>query len=192
MSLFIFYLIFNSYSKIKVIISVFVILCFSFATYGQKTNKKIIITGTVVNKDNTPVAGAVIFVDKVKTNAVTNQMGKYKIKVSPDAKKILAFTFLNGSSEKIIDGKESVDFVLAGLEQSADSIGKEEINNLSEAKNKSADKRSSKALGIVNGQDQEFASSQSIYDMIRGRFPGVNVVRQEYQDQWVFFTKCQY
>lgn len=139
----------------KTIISVFIILCVSYTSFGQKKSKKITISGTVVNAKNTPVEGAVIFIDKVKTNSVTDQQGYYKVKVSSEAKDILVFTLLYGASEETIDGRESINFVLTGKSPE--------------------NKSTTNTLGVIDGQDPEFASSRNIYDMIRGRFAGVEV-----------------
>lgn len=159
----------------KTIIPLLLILCFSFSSFGQKNSKKITITGTVVSADHTPVEGAVIFIDKVKTSTVTDQQGHYKIKVSFDAKKILAFTLFYGASEATIDGKETIDFILAGTSDENAAPEKKDNDQLSNAGDTNKDKKTSNPLGVVNGQNQEFASSQSIFDMIRGRFPGVEV-----------------
>ena len=64
-------------------------------TYGQRANRKITVTGRVTDPDRKPVAGAVIFVDKIKTDIVTDDHGYYRIRVSPHAKEILVFTLLS-------------------------------------------------------------------------------------------------
>ena len=157
----------------KTIIPLLLIFCFSFSSFGQKSSKKITITGTVVSANNTPVEGAVIFIDKVKTSTVTDQQGHYKIKVSPDAKKILALSLFYGASEAAIEGKIVIDFMLTGT--SGEKAAQKDNSQLSSTANTDKDKNTSKQLGAVNGQSQEFASSQSIFDMIKGRFPGVEV-----------------
>jgi len=159
----------------KTIILVFLILCCSFVSFGQKKSKKITITGIVVNADHTPIEGAVIFIDKVKTNSVTDQQGHYKVKVSSAAKEILVFTLFNGASETTIEEKESIDFILTSTSHKPDSLEKKDNNQLVNNDLITQNKNATKALGVVNGQDHEFASYQNIYDMIRGRFPGVEV-----------------
>src|SRR5450759_2612659 len=97
-----------------VIFTLSLLICYSHVSFGQKTNRKITITGKVMDVKQKPVEGAVIFIDKVKTNSVTDQQGYYKVKVSPDAKKILVFTLFNGASEEEIKGRTSIDFILTG------------------------------------------------------------------------------
>lgn len=157
----------------KSIILMLLILCFSLSSFGQKNSKKITITGTVVSANNTPVGGAVIFIDKVKTSTVTDQQGHYKVKVNSDAKKILALSLFYGASEAAIEGKIVIDFMLTGT--SDEKAAQKDNSQLSSTGNTDKDKNTSKQLGAVNGQSQEFASSQSIFDMIKGRFPGVEV-----------------
>ena len=91
-----------------------VLICYSHVSFGQKANKKITITGIVLDAKQKPVEGAVIFIDKVKTNSVTDQQGYYKVKVRPDAKEVLVFTLFNGASEEVINGRTSIDFIITG------------------------------------------------------------------------------
>jgi TonB-dependent SusC/RagA subfamily outer membrane receptor len=157
----------------KTIIPLLLILCFSVTSFGQKNSRKITITGTVVSASNAPVEGAVIFIDKVKTNSVTDQQGHYKVKASSDAKKILALSLFYGASEAAIEGKEVIDFVLTG--KSEENAAQKDKSQQSISGNAEKNKNSGKPLGAVDGQSQEFASAQSIFDMIKGRFPGVEV-----------------
>jgi TonB-dependent SusC/RagA subfamily outer membrane receptor len=157
---------------------VFMLICSSYISYGQKTNKKKIITGTVLDADKKPIEGAIVFIDKIKTDALTNSEGKYKVKVNGDAKDILIFTLFNGSCETKINGRTTIDIVLLKGNPSEDS-GAVKTND-SEPVNigyGTSDKKNLTTPGgvVVNGQNSEFASAQTIYDMIRGRFPGVEV-----------------
>jgi TonB-dependent SusC/RagA subfamily outer membrane receptor len=157
----------------KTIIPLLLILCFTVSSFGQKNNKKITITGTVVSASNAPVEGAAIFIDKVKTSSVTDQQGHYKVKVSADAKKILALSLFYGASEAVIDGKEVINFVLTST--SDVNAAQKDKSQPANSGNTEKNKNQTKPLGAVDGQRQEFASSQSIFDMIKGRFPGVEV-----------------
>jgi len=159
--------------KIKIIFSVFLILCCSYVSFEQK---KITISGIVVDAKHSPVEGAAIFIDKVKTNSVTDQQGYYKVKVSPTAKEILVFTLFYGASEELINGRASIDFILTGKStenEGRDKTGNNKIVNIGSG---TSEKKNVKtAVGGIDGQDPKFASYQSIYDMIRGRVPGVEV-----------------
>jgi TonB-dependent SusC/RagA subfamily outer membrane receptor len=162
--------------KIKIIFSLFLIICCSSFSSGQKKNKKITISGIVTDVKHTPVEGAVIFIDKVKTNSVTDQKGYYKVKVNSDAKEILVFTLFNGASEEEINGRTSIDLILTAQssenEEKDKSVDKEVVNiGYGTTEKNNATTSGNK----IDGQDPKFAAYQNIYDMIRGRFPGVEV-----------------
>jgi TonB-dependent SusC/RagA subfamily outer membrane receptor len=78
--------------------------------YAQKNDKKISITGTVLDIDKSPVANAMVIIDGNKTNVLTDAMGNYKIKVKRTALKIGIVTFGNGIIEEEIDGRTLIDF----------------------------------------------------------------------------------
>jgi TonB-dependent SusC/RagA subfamily outer membrane receptor len=142
-------------------------------SYGQKANKKITITGKVMDATGKPVSGAVIFIDKVKTDVLTDGQGYYKIKVKPDAKEILAFTLFYGVSEKVINGLTNIDFILTGENQG-------EKTKVADKKpvspgNETSGKQETTRIKGFDPDDVRNASYQTIYDMIRGRFAGVEV-----------------
>jgi len=84
----------------------------------------------VLDANNKPVQNVLIFVDKVKTNSVTDSKGAYRIKVSPTAKKILAFSNFNGVKEMEINGQTVVNFTLNGVSNdSIQPVSKESEND---------------------------------------------------------------
>jgi TonB-dependent SusC/RagA subfamily outer membrane receptor len=152
------------------------LICFSNVSFGQNRNKKITITGIVLDPKQKPVEGAVIFIDKVKTNSVTDQKGYYKVKVSPDAREILVFTLFNGASEEVINGRVSINFTLTDKSTEPANKNKTDQNETVNVGYGTVKKKDATIpVGVIDGQDQKFASYQSIYDMIRGRIPGVEV-----------------
>jgi TonB-dependent SusC/RagA subfamily outer membrane receptor len=155
--------------KIRIILSLFLIIGCGFTLYGQKKSRKVTITGTVLDASHKPVEGAAIFVDKVKTNSVSDQQGHFKVKVSSDAKEILVFTLFNGASEELIEGRTAIEFILSDKSAEDAGPGTPVIN---EGSGKSENRE---ALDVLDVRAAEFSSSQTIYDMIRGRFPGVEV-----------------
>ena len=74
--------------KIKSIVLILLSVFFTGTLSAQKNSSKIAITGTVVDKNENPVVNAMIIVDGIKTNAVTDSRGAFKIKVKNDAVKI--------------------------------------------------------------------------------------------------------
>lgn len=132
-------------------------VCCSIPLSAQKA-KKITITGKVTDGAGNPVSGVNIFIDKVKTDVITGQDGSYSVKIKPGAKEILAFSILSGAKEEQIEGRTSIDFVLDGKSPPV--------------KNDRNAADDSKALNI---KDSSVPVYQDIYDMIRGRVPGVEV-----------------
>lgn len=140
--------------------------------YGQK-GKKITIAGRVIDASNRPVAGATIFIDKEKTDIVTDQNGSYSIKVKPGASEILVFSLVSGAMEEKIDGRTEIDFILTNKSPKNPALSGEPENNLSNKAGK--DNNISEKTKALNIKDSAVPVYQDIYDMIRGRVPGVEV-----------------
>lgn len=164
--------------RIVLILTLSLILCLPSA--GQKSDKKIKITGKVVDVNNIPVAGAFLVVDNIKTSTVTNTRGVYKIKVSPSANKIGIMATGSDVTEEIIEGRTTIDFTLetaftSVIKPPAEQVmtdGDEEVNiGYGTVKRRNLTHQ----VGRIDGSDQKYASYNSIYDMIRGEVPGVKV-----------------
>jgi len=152
--------------------------------YGQKKNKKVFVSGFVPDINNQPVSGAMILVDKMKSDIVTDSKGFFKIKIKPDVKMIGAFTFDKGSGETLLDRKPIdpgltpvITIVLDGPVamkgkpvQTPDSD--EKINIGYGTINK---KDLSSGSNQIDATEDRFSSYTNIYDMIRGEIPGVQV-----------------
>lgn len=146
------------------------------ALYGQRSGKKITITGNVTGINGNPVRDAVIFIDKVKTDVVTDDQGNYRIRVKPDAREILVFTLPGGAAEEQINGRTRIDFVLKNASgQQADKPAVSGIRPGNRQGEPSGKKESNPDRIEYDQQSSTNATFQSIYDMIRGRFPGVEV-----------------
>lgn len=147
---------------LRTILLIFVLILPVFSS-AQKPGKKFTLTGKVMDMKNNPVAGAAIFIDKVKTDVVTDAEGIFRIKVRPDAKEILVFTLLNGAAEESIDGRNTINFVLSGKSQAGNSP------------KSSGEAKPDDNIKVYDQEKPENQTYQSIYDMIRGRFTGVEV-----------------
>jgi TonB-dependent SusC/RagA subfamily outer membrane receptor len=159
--------------KTKIILALFFILFCSSLSYGQK---KVTLSGTVVDMKKMPVAGAAIFIDNVNTNSLTDQKGFYRVKVNAAAKEILVISLFYGASEQSIDGRTQIDFIMTGKSVEAEgkkNPGENEIINIGYGTARKKDVTNQ--TGVIDAQKPEFASYQNIYDMIRGRVPGVEV-----------------
>jgi TonB-dependent SusC/RagA subfamily outer membrane receptor len=152
----------------KIIVLVFAI-CLSQIGSGQKTNKGsdklITISGKVLNADKKPVAGAVLYVDNLKTNNITKKNGSYKIKVSPSAINLEVRSTEYGTCITAINGQTYINFILAG------TIDKTQVQNISKKETEIQDsiKKSSRQRG------KKMNTYNDIYQMIRAEVSGVVV-----------------
>ena len=139
----------------KLLFVLITLFLFSLPQADAQKAKNVTISGRVVDGNNNPVAGAAIFIDNKKTEIVTDQKGNYRIKIKQGAEEILVLSLLSGASEQKIEGRTEINFVLS---DKADGTAPAQ--------------ESSKALNI---KDSAVPVYQDIYDMIRGRVPGVDV-----------------
>src|SRR5664280_3262629 len=92
--------------KIKLVF--LIVLSFLSINSISAQNKKITITGTVMDASKNPIVNAIIMIDDKKTNSVTDEKGKYRIKVKPPVTKIGIFSFGHGTSETEINGRTKI------------------------------------------------------------------------------------
>lgn len=143
---------------------------------GQKAGKKKVISGRVTDEKNRPISGAAIFVDTEKTGQVTDKEGFYNVKVKPGAREILVFTLLSGTGKELIDGRTTINFVLNGSSAGPGAkTGSSGLEEPSDGKNRQQLTGAAKQKGTLNLSDSKVPVYQDIYDMIRGRVPGVEV-----------------
>lgn len=143
---------------------------------AQKSNKKITITGYVVDGTQASIANAIVMVDGKNTSKVTNNKGFYKIKVSPESTMIGIFTYSNGVMEESINGRTRINFTFEGTvpDQLTDNVDPEdEVIDIGYGKVKKRNVTSS--VSKINGTNPKYASYRTIYDMLRGEVPGVQV-----------------
>jgi hypothetical protein len=145
---------------------------------AQKSIKKFTVSGYVKDINDNPFAGVMILLDNKNTGKVTGDDGYYKIKVR-SANKIISVFTMNGASTGIpIEGRTSISFI---LEES--SFVQNNIHNKKEPDEvvntgygyvkkdhyaQSADK--------INMTETDYSSFNNIYDLLRSKFPGVEVI----------------
>ena len=106
--------------KRKIISDTDCFICILQVATGQKEDKNndkpVTISGQVISPDNQPVAGAVFYVDNIKTSYITNEKGAYKIKVSPSAYKLKVSSSRFGTLDTLINGQTKIDFIFKSNE----------------------------------------------------------------------------
>jgi len=143
---------------------------------GQKTGKKIKITGHVVDGTLAPVVNAMVLVDGEKTGMVTDQRGHFRLKVKPGSSKIGILTTTNGVLEEPIDGRTTYNFTFEGsVPVQANSKVDPGDETIDIGYGKVRKKSMTGSVSKIDGTNPKYASYRSIYDMIRGEVPGVQV-----------------
>jgi len=151
---------------------------------GQKSNKKITVSGLVTDAAQRPLSGALLMIDGTNTGIATDNNGYFKLRVKPDADSITVVTFTYGVSTLPIDGKTSINFVMGsdpGMEQTSAvkpvndkkiDIGYENVsqNDLLTQVN------------TVDARSHKYDSYKSIYEILKG-LPGVVVKGNSIQIQ---------
>ena len=159
---------------------IFLILLSALCVNGinaQKSNKKITITGTVLNAAKQPIANAIIMIDDQKTNSLTDSEGNYKIKVKPAAAKIGIFTFGHGTFEDSIKGRTRIDFNFgtARTQQTTDQTVAPGEQGVSDGYGKVKKKNLTTTVDNIDGTNKRYASYSSIFDMIQREVSGVRI-----------------
>jgi TonB-dependent SusC/RagA subfamily outer membrane receptor len=163
--------------KFKVLLIVLLSLFSLQAAYTQKANKKIKITGTVVDAGSRPVVGALIMVDGVKSDVVTDSKGAYSIKVLPTAKTLTVLSLYTNEMKAIdINGNSEINFMLGKTgNNTSEQVQKQgetvDIGYGTSKKDQSTSSGSKADVNTTRGK-----SYLNIYDMIKGELPGVTVI----------------
>jgi TonB-dependent starch-binding outer membrane protein SusC len=153
---------------------------------GQKNNKKFAVSGTVTDAQKRPVVGALVMVDKMNTNIVTNQDGFYRVRVRPDADTITIVTFNNGVSDVAIKGKTNIDFTLGksggARDNTQDNSKKDEVVNIGYGTVKQKNLLTN--VNTIDATNNKYASYKNIYEILKGT-PGVMVTGNSIKIQGV-------
>lgn len=145
-------------------------------SYGQKSGKKITVSGYVKDGTGAPVANAFITADGEKTAYLTDNKGFYKVKISQGTTTIGVLTQTSGKLEETINGRDKIDFRFEGSVP-VQVTGKPEPGDetvdmgLRTARKKSL----TSPVDVIDGTKSKYASYNSIYDVIKNEVPGVMV-----------------
>ena len=166
--------------KSKIFLLTILILTLSVSTNAQKSGKKYFITGQVLDANDQPVSGAMVFVDNKKSDAVTDDKGMYKVKVKADAIKISILKLSSDLLNEEINGRTVINFKLNNEILHEETVKQE--NTVNEVVNigygSAQTKNLASTVGNINGQNKKYGSYQSIFDMIK-ELPGVMVVDEK-------------
>lgn len=161
--------------KWKLTISLFCIALIPLASIGQDQSKKIAITGIVVDDKGTPLKGVSIYIDNFKSSTITNKKGAYKVKVKPTVKNIAAFSVDYGGQVVEFENQTKINFTLTGEPLPAGFVLNDTRDDVDIGYQKASKKGLTTSVGAVNMEEASKSYYKNIYDMIRGKVPGVMV-----------------
>jgi len=163
---------------ILLIISLFIIN--GTNAQNKKKAKKTILKGLVIDTENKPVKGASVFIDGKNCKTLSDEDGKFELKIKSNVETITIFTLAMGAKEVAYQGEKEMTFVLEANEEiledplNAPKMQEDEIVNTGYIK---AHKRdlSNNASEVSKNTIKNADHYTSIYDMIRGEVAGVSV-----------------
>ncbi len=156
--------------KVKYLIILILLISISMLVSGQNSGKRsgkmLTISGKVMYQNRLPVSGAVFYIDNVRTSYKTGDNGSYRIKVSPEARKLEVRSSVYGSVDTVLNDQKKINFVFGGP---ADVKGME-----SEVTAGTSD-ASGKISRPGRARAKKMNTYNDIYQMIRAEVPGVIV-----------------
>lgn len=160
-------------------IKVFLLILFSFfiltiTVQGQKSKKKIWLSGVVKDNSGNPVPGAMILIDKKNSNVVTDDKGFYKVRIHQDAGEIIIFTFSGVTEKVMIKGQTVLNIT---LNSSTKEEGNQPVadNKVNIGYEKIEEKDVTSPVSKLNSDKNKYASYSNVYDMLKGSVAGVQV-----------------
>ena len=131
----------------------------------EKTSKIIVVHGSVTDSENSPIKGAIIYFDSVKTRIRTNKKGYYKVKLLLTNKLLTVFSRKHGMLNRNYSGEQIVNLVFP---KNHEVITLKKMEQL--GFKVSAEKSSQ--------QGKEYDQYIDIYQLLKDKFPSVQVYGQ--------------
>jgi TonB-dependent SusC/RagA subfamily outer membrane receptor len=143
-------------------------LLFTFTGNAQER----IIHGIVTTFDSIPLIDAGVQVRSTKQTVLTDTLGRFSVAVNPeDRLKITATGFFNQK----VKLEEKTKVVAVNLKLKPGEKNREYAIGYGHV----SDRDKLNALASLNSNDMDFSQYSDIYELIRGRFAGVQVVNGE-------------
>jgi len=137
------------------------------------------LSGTVFNGKNKPIVGALIYLDSINSNVITNSDGYYEVVVPSEVKDINVYARKYGLLSSEFNGETKMDFVfLDGKLAAKDRLKGANVVNVGYNE---VDKKYV-AVGVASFNAEEKIEAfrfQTIYDLIANRLSGVRVTSDQ-------------
>jgi len=148
----------------QIIISSFFVFYTTFLLCGQEK----VIQGKVTTFDSIPLIGASIKVKSTKKVVYSDTLGLFTVSCLPkDKLKVTA----KGFSNQNVKIEEKIKYVLVNLKLKPGPESRDIAIGYGYVK----DKDKLYAVSSLNEKDMDFSQYTDIYEIIRGRFPGVQI-----------------
>ena len=110
------------------LLSIFIITS-SVSSFAQKSGKKYFITGQVLDINDKPVSGAMVFIDNKSSDVTTDNNGMYKVKIKADAAIISILNLSGGLMKEAINGRLVINFKLNNVIPQEETVKQENPDN---------------------------------------------------------------
>ncbi len=156
----------------KKIIGIFVVFCvFSLISFGGFSQERI-IQGRVFTFDSIPLVNANVEVKSTKLMVKTDTLGFFSVACNPeDLLKVSA----NGFSTEKVNLKSNIKLAVINLKLKPGSKNREIAIGYGHV----LDSEKLNAVAVLDNEDVDFSQYSNMYELIRGRFAGVQVVNGE-------------
>lgn len=167
-------------SKLTFLILLSLFIVNSGHAQNKKRAKKTILKGLVIDTENNPVKNASIFADGRNCKILSDEKGRFKIKIKSNVKTITVFTLAKGATEVLFQGETEMTFILAAseeiIEDRLNAPKKEESDLVNTGYIKAHKRNISTSVGKINKNTIKNSDHYlNIYDMIQGEVAGVSV-----------------
>ena len=164
---------------LSIIIFLLIVAGFVFPSNGQRKSNKH-ITGYVTDSRYYPVVGVFIMFDGKTSDIVTDEKGFYKVRITPNAETIGVYSNVYGVVEEVINGRTRINFTFSrsfpekNIIRSNTEIPEDEDEiNVGYGTKKRRELTTS--VYKLDANERRFSTSNSIFDMLKGSVPGVQV-----------------
>ncbi|MCA1758012.1 MAG: TonB-dependent receptor plug domain-containing protein [Bacteroidales bacterium] len=143
---------------------------------AQGREKKVKITGYVIDGAGNPVTDVIILADGRSINATVNRKGIFRVKADPSTNTLSVYSVPLGVIEKEFTVTDTISFIFEGIlpDMPQNPNSAEEVVDIGYGNSSKDDITTSVSKLDIN--DKKRAQYQTIYDMIEGTVPGVEVI----------------
>lgn len=141
-----------------------------FLSYASAQDK--IIHGVVTTFDSIPLIGAEVKVKSTGQTVLTDSLGRFAVPVNPDEKlKVNAQGFFRQN----VKLEDKIKYAAINLKMKPGDKNREYAIGYGHV----SDREKLNALATLDNRDVDFSQYSNIYELIKGRFAGVQVVNGE-------------